>query len=170
MKKVFKTVDRISEGLCYASSFVTFAMMIFMVVDIILRYIFNSPITGDYELIELAMVVLVFTVIPHTQTVKGHVAVDIITNFLPKKVKDIFDLFIYVVCTVFMVIVCKANFLQISKTMESSLETGTLHIPLWPFYAFVFVCLCIYTLIMVFDFLAAAIDLFSKDNGEEAEA
>ena len=167
MKKFFKVVDKLSEILADCSGIIIFVMMLFMTLDVVLRYVFNSPVRGDYELIELAMVVLVFFAIPHTQTVKGHVAVDIITNFMPRKIRDILEIVSYLIASVLMFFVCRANYLQIFKVQGNGQTTGTLHIACYPFYAIVFVCLCIYMLIMVVDVIRALMDLFSSNKKEE---
>lgn len=168
MKSIIKVIHKIGEFMGHLSGIVIFVTMLFMTADVVLRYVFKSPITGDIELVELAMVIMVFTSIPHTQVVKGHVAVDIITNFIPRKLNDVFSVIVYLLSTVLMFLVCRANFAQVMKVKSSMLETSTLHIPMYPFYFIVSICLCVYTLCMVCDVIAAIMDLFSKNSPSES--
>jgi TRAP-type C4-dicarboxylate transport system permease small subunit len=54
------------------------ALMIYTVVDVVLRYIFNSPFSGSLEITEFAMSAIVFLGIAYCGWVGGHVSVDVI--------------------------------------------------------------------------------------------
>jgi len=53
-------------------------MMFLTTADVILRYVFNRPITGAYELTEFMMAILVAFGLAHTQAKKGHISVGIV--------------------------------------------------------------------------------------------
>ncbi|MEM1341460.1 MAG: TRAP transporter small permease [Pseudomonadota bacterium] len=46
-------------------------------------WLFFSPITGDYELVEIGTAIAVFAFLPWCQLNRGHVSVDILTSRLP---------------------------------------------------------------------------------------
>ena len=57
-------------------------MMCLTTVDVILRYVFNSPIPGVYTLCEMLMVGIVYLAIAYVQQKKGHVRVDVFIDRL----------------------------------------------------------------------------------------
>lgn len=57
-------------------------------VDVTGRY-FGAPLPGGFELIQLAMVVLIFTALPAVSYRREHVTVDIVQAHLPTRVKRI---------------------------------------------------------------------------------
>ncbi len=160
VKELLKFLDKISLGLGRLSAFFTFAMMLVMVADILLRFLFNSPIIGSYEIIEQMMIVVVFFAFAHTQAEKGHIAVDIVTTVLPRKVRDVFSVITLLMGTVMTVIAVYANLGQISGAIESKATTSVLYIPLYPFYIAVMIGLAVFCLCLVVDLIKAVADLF----------
>ena len=57
---------------------VLMALMVYTVVDVVLRYVFNRPFSGSLEVTEFAMSVIVFLGIAYCGWIGGHVAVDIL--------------------------------------------------------------------------------------------
>jgi tripartite ATP-independent transporter DctM subunit len=68
-----------------------FLMICLTFVDVIMRYVFNSPIRYVTELVEVMMITSIFLAIAHTQNEKGHVSVDLITSKLKPKAKLILE-------------------------------------------------------------------------------
>ena len=127
IRDISVTINRIGVGFL--------AVMMFMTgVDVVMRYIFNRPISGAYELTELMMVILVFFGLAYTQMEKEHVAVDLVyTRFAPK-MKTIANCVSYFLCMGLFVIMTWQSIKQAQSKWNSGLVTGTLGIPLWPFY------------------------------------
>jgi TRAP-type C4-dicarboxylate transport system permease small subunit len=64
-----------------------FIMICLTFVDVIMRYIFHSPIRYVTEMVEVMMITSIFLAIAHTQNEKGHVSVDVITSKLKSKAR-----------------------------------------------------------------------------------
>jgi len=133
------------------------AVMMFMTgIDVVMRYIFNRPISGAYELTELMMVILVFFGLAYTQINKGHVAVDLVfTRFAPK-MKIIVNFVSYFLCLALFVIMTWQSIKQVQSKWNSGLVTGTLGIPLWPFYLVMFIGCLVMCLVFITDLLESA--------------
>ncbi|MBW1801866.1 MAG: TRAP transporter large permease subunit [Deltaproteobacteria bacterium] len=58
-------------------------MMLMTVADVVLRYFFNRPILGAYELIEFILVIVVFFAVAYTMAQDRHVSVDVLITRLP---------------------------------------------------------------------------------------
>src|SRR5262245_13915446 len=61
-----------------AGGWVLMALMVYTVVDVVLRYVFNRPFSGSLEITEFAMAAIVFLGIAYCGWLGGHVAVDIL--------------------------------------------------------------------------------------------
>ena len=60
-----------------------FCMMTLTFVDVILRYIFNAPLKGSFEVTELMLVVLIFAALPLVSRREEHVVIDFLDRYLP---------------------------------------------------------------------------------------
>lgn len=67
-------------------------------VDVTGRY-FGTPLTGGFELIQLAMVILIFTALPAVSYRREHVTVDIVQAHLPARLKRIARGVVSLACT-----------------------------------------------------------------------
>ena len=59
-------------------------MMLLTSADVFMRYLFNRPITGTYDLVSLLGAVLVAFAMPYTMLRKGHVAVEVLVQNLSR--------------------------------------------------------------------------------------
>ena len=80
-----------ATNLCAASTLA--AIMLLMVIDVTARYLFNSPVPGTGEIIELAMAVLVFSALPMTTLRREHVTLDYMENLLPTDARRVVSAF-----------------------------------------------------------------------------
>src|SRR5438309_6380198 len=63
-------------------------MMCLTFVDVVARYLFNSPIRGGFELTELTLLVLIFAGLPLVSHGDEHVTMDFIDRMLPPRALD----------------------------------------------------------------------------------
>ncbi|MGX1101153.1 TRAP-type C4-dicarboxylate transport system permease small subunit [Amorphus sp. MBR-141] len=77
-------LGRLGSGASNVCAAVTLAaIVVLMAVDVTARYLFNSPVPGAGEIIELAMAVLVFSALPMTTLRREHVTLDYLEHLLP---------------------------------------------------------------------------------------
>lgn len=55
------------------------------------RYLFNSPIPGDYDIVGIMSGCAVFAFLPYCQLMRGNVVVDFFTDAAPVRVKALLD-------------------------------------------------------------------------------
>jgi TRAP-type transport system small permease protein len=60
-----------------------FGMMTLTFVDVVLRYLFNAPLRGSFEITELMLVVLIFAALPLVSRREEHVVMDFLDRFIP---------------------------------------------------------------------------------------
>ncbi len=83
---------RVEEYLTFLSTGLILFVMAFVCAEVVMRYLFNSPIPGHLELSELFMPVIVFLAIAYTQSQQGHVGMTLVVDNLPPKARRISDI------------------------------------------------------------------------------
>ncbi len=76
-----KALDVFSAALAVVSGLILLALIGLTFVDVILRYIFSSPILGAKDLLEMGMVVVISLAFPFTWRIGGHIVVDLIPDY-----------------------------------------------------------------------------------------
>ena len=73
-----KSFDRLLRAMTLVAGVVLFGLMLYTVLDVVLRYGFNRPFSSSVEVTEFAMAVIVFFGLAYCGWTGGHVAVDIL--------------------------------------------------------------------------------------------
>lgn len=81
---LYNLFERFLRLLAYISGVIILLLMVFTVVDVCLRYIFNAPLKSVYEFTEFVMAAIVFLGIAYTGWVGGHIAVDVFAKWLDR--------------------------------------------------------------------------------------
>ncbi|GGB37136.1 hypothetical protein GCM10011316_06550 [Roseibium aquae] len=68
----------LSKVLGLACLVVLFALIGMICVDVVARYLFNSPLSGAYELTELLLATLIFMALPLTTQAREHIEVELL--------------------------------------------------------------------------------------------
>lgn len=76
--------DRFLRYLALAAGVLLLALMLFTVVDVVLRYVFNAPLRSVYEFTEFMMAAIVFLAVAYTGWVGAHISVDIFAKWLER--------------------------------------------------------------------------------------
>lgn len=108
-------------------------MMLMMVLDIILRLLFNRPILGTYELVEFMMAVTVFFGFSYTQIEKGHISVEMFIRKAPKRVRAVIEATNYLVGMLLFIMMCWGGIQQVKNVYLKGDVSAALLIPVWPF-------------------------------------
>ena len=134
------------------------AMMFLIFADVGLRYIFNRPIGGSFDLTELLMIIVVSFGFAYCAIVKGHVTVDLLVSRLPQRVREIINTITGLLGFRLMALIAWQGFLYIKVMYIKGQTTPALPIPLYPFVAVVAVGLAVFCLALLANF----IDFLSK--------
>lgn len=92
---------RVAEkaGITVAGIFM-FAIMLVVVIDVVMRYFFNAPLSWSFELISLYLMVgLFFFSLSDALAHHAHVAVDILHLYMPRRMRHGAELIGYVLAT-----------------------------------------------------------------------
>ena len=112
---------------------VLFAMMALTFFDVVLRYVFNAPMQGSFELTELMMVVLIFAGLPLVSRCEEHVLMDFLDHLMPPLILSAVRRLVHVVCGAVFAGIGWLVLRKASQVMEYGDTTAALHIELAPF-------------------------------------
>lgn len=99
---------RIETALMSVSSIAVVAIMLIVVLDVVLRYAFSSPLSWSYDLIGLYLVgAAVFLALPDTLHHHGHIALDIFVPLMPVRVRHMSQGTAYAAATFIVAIIAK---------------------------------------------------------------
>lgn len=111
-------------------------MMLFIIVDVSLRYFFNRPLTGTYEIIEFLMAIAVFSAMAYTAVKKGHIAVDLVTSRFTLRAQAAIESIVSLIA----VVLCSLMSWQTAVWGETQRRVGTATMMTdVPFYPFIWV-------------------------------
>jgi TRAP-type C4-dicarboxylate transport system permease small subunit len=128
-------------------------MMFLTATDVLLRYIFNRPLSGTLELTEYMMVILVGFGLSYCAFVKGLVSVEVVTSRFPPRVQAILNSVTYLLGFAFFSVITWQSILYIRLMCKSNLVSAVLHVPTFPFIAILALGSLVFTLVLLADFL-----------------
>jgi len=139
MKKVYgfitKIMQKISTAGLFLSALTLFLIVSLIAIDVICRYILNRPISGQQELAELSIVVVVYFGLPYATRIRSHVRVEPITSKLPLSARNILYGILDFIIVIFMAILTYKVFKQaMFLTTTPGNATLILRIPFYWIY------------------------------------
>lgn len=112
------------------------AMMMFLTaMDVALRYVFNRPLAGAFELVEYMMAIFIPFSIVYCADQKAHVSVDFILMRFSKRTQKVFDIATTFITMALAVLIAWENIIYIVETYQSKMTSPVLSIPAYPFVA-----------------------------------
>ena len=124
------------------------AMVILTVCDVIFRY-FRMPITGTYELVSFAAVLMVGFSLPLTQWKKGHIMVDFLIANLPSNIRNWIIIVTRILSIAFFLLSGSYLFVM-GKNLHATHEVSpTLRLPFYPLAFGLGICLVIHCMMLL---------------------
>lgn len=127
------SLKHIEDWLNLASVFIIMFLMFFATTEIVGRYVFNSPVPGHVEIVELIMAGVVFLGIAYTERVGGHVRMELfVTRVLKGRayhtaeaITAALSLFVYIFILIY-------TFKATIFAFQMGDNTAYLYWPTWP--------------------------------------
>ena len=148
-----RVVDPLVRIISYVAAGVLALMMLITAADVLLRYLFNRPISGTWELTSYMMVVVVSFGLSYCALVKGLISVEVVTSRFSHRAKAILNCITYFLSFCFFSLVTWQSILYIKLMFESNLVSAVLLIPAFPFIAALALGSLVFTLVILTDFL-----------------
>ena len=129
------------RGLGGLASALLFFMMALTFVDVVGRYLFNTPVYGGFEMTEVALATLIFAGLPLVTARDEHVTVDLFDRLIPAAVRHWRDAVIAALCGVLLFILSYHVWQKAGDSVRYGDITAILEIPLGPMVYFMSVML-----------------------------
>jgi TRAP-type C4-dicarboxylate transport system permease small subunit len=149
-----KTVKLLSSFFNLFASASLAAMILLTCIDVSMRYFFNRPIAGTYDLVSLMGAVIAAFAMPYTMLMKGHVAVDLFVRKLSTKKQLVFETTTHIVGILLFLTLVWQSYALASDMKTVGEVTPTLLLPFYPVVYCMSVCffvLCLAILVNLLD-------------------
>lgn len=146
----------------YTAAGILALMMFITAADVLLRYIFNRPISGTMELTSYMMAVLVSFALSYCAQQRGLIAVEIVTSRFSPRVQARFNCVTYFISFCFFLLITWQSIIYIKLMFESNLVSAVLLIPAFPFIAALALGSLVFTLVLMTDFLEYLSQVINK--------
>lgn len=152
MDRVISKAEAVIKWISYGS---LCCLMLITTADAGMRYIFNAPILGAYELSkEFFMPGLVYLALSYTFNKGAHVRITILTDHLPNVVNRIMMMIFDVLAAVFFGLICYSTFLRTVTTYQlNEYSSSPLGYLIWPSFALVVIGSLFITLRLIQSFV-----------------
>ena len=121
--------------------------------NVVLRFFFNTPYRGAYEVVGFLGAIVIAFALGYTQKRKDHIVVDILTERFPKQINRILDAINYFITMIFFAIVSWQIFVWGIKIAKSGEVSETIKIIFHPFVYCVAIGFLVFSLTLLNDFL-----------------
>ncbi|MCA0922554.1 TRAP transporter small permease subunit [Pseudooceanicola nanhaiensis] len=134
------------------SGVMLFAVMLLVVANVLMRYLFNQPVTGTLELTESALPLIIFLSLALTQMRGGHIKVVLLTQHLPKPLERAARVLAMLAGFVLFAWAAYAGWLMAMKSFSiGELERGSIRFPIWPIKFAIFLGLALLAIQFLLD-------------------
>ena len=133
LRAIDGNIRHIEDWLNLASVFIIMFLMFFATTEIVGRYIFNAPVPGHVEIVELIMAGVVFFGIAYTERVGGHVRMELFVTrvlkgrsyHIAEAITAALSLFVYIFILIY-------TFKASVFALQMGDNTAYLYWPTWP--------------------------------------
>ena len=127
----------ISAALNTVGAAVLVLMMFLTSADVFMRFLFNRPIKGAFELTELMMVVTVFFAVAYTESKKSHIGVELLVDRLNERAQAGIDALTSLLSLGIISVILWQGVISAHETFLKGEHSALLKIPLFYFKALV---------------------------------
>jgi TRAP-type C4-dicarboxylate transport system permease small subunit len=125
-------VGRFAAAIAVLGGFVALGLALIVVTSVLGRWLFDAPLTGDWEFVKMGTAVAVFSFLPYCQARRGNIFVDTFTSWLPARVTAAIDALWDLVYAGMAGIICVCLINGTLDTYRSGETTMMLQLIAWP--------------------------------------
>lgn len=125
-------IERVSATIAVAGGLLSLCTALLVVASVLGRKLYNAPINGDFELVQMATAIAIFSFLPYCQARRGNIVVDTFTTKLPARMNARIDAFWDVVYAGMMGILTACLIVGTLEHYRSGQTTMLLQIIAWP--------------------------------------
>jgi TRAP-type C4-dicarboxylate transport system permease small subunit len=123
---------RLSFVMALLGGLLAFALALIVVASVLGRWLFATPINGDFEFVKMGTAIAVFCFLPYCQSLRGNIVVDTFTAQMPQRVNAAIDAFWDLVYAAMMGLLAVCLFNGTVDFYRSGEPTMMLQFVVWP--------------------------------------
>lgn len=155
VQRVQKSINIAVKSGAYVGMTVLVLMMLVTVVDVFLRYAFDSPILGSIEIVEFMLIIVAFLAIPYCALEEGHVKMDFAVSRLPPRGQTAVEIVGYIFCLILSVTMTYLYIPEAIHNLRIGESSQILGIPAFPFYLIIFMGCLMLSLVLLVNLIKA---------------
>jgi TRAP-type C4-dicarboxylate transport system permease small subunit len=122
----------VARALALVGGLTLLATAAMVTTSVLLRWSGRQPVPGDFEIVQMAMALVVFAFLPICQLRRGNIAVEMFTERLPPRVNAWLDAMWDVVYAGTAGLLAYTLALGAADVLANKTQTMVLTLPLWP--------------------------------------
>ena len=125
-------IERLTGITASLGGLLAIAVAVLATTSVVMRWLLNSPIDGDFEYVKMATACAVFVYLPYTQARRANIMVDTFTGWLPARARDILDAFwdlVFAAVMAYLTYCLVYGTLSMFRTGETTMQR---QLVLWP--------------------------------------
>jgi len=134
---MFNLIGRIiiqaSKSATYVGRVVIIIMVLLVVTEVALRFLFNQPLLGVAEIISYSLVVLVFSALAWAEAEGSHISIPVLFDRLPPRFQSAASVFTNFLSFSILGLICWQSFVYARDQWLEGYFSAVLHIPNFPF-------------------------------------
>jgi TRAP-type transport system small permease protein len=156
MQSGLRLIDHLSVWLAIGAGVVLTALALFTFADVIMRYVFNAPIVGSIDIIELMLVVVVSLALPYAGRSQGHIVVDLVPDYRSALATRARDALGRLLPAVIFALLAWQAWLRGDDAAMMGEASNMLEIPFQPFFYVLAAGSAVYAIALLFEFALLA--------------
>ena len=128
-----RVLDSLCVGFAMIAGLILFGLVGLTFLDVIMRYIFSSPIFGARDVLEMGMVVVISLGFPFTWRIGGHIVVDLLPDYGFSFLTAVRDLFVRLVGVVIFGLLAWRSWYTAEDAALFNEKTNMIELPFQPF-------------------------------------
>lgn len=157
--RIISALSRFVNGI---GACILMVMMLLVVTDVSLRFLFNRPVEGSFELVEFMVAVVVCMAMAFCGVRKGHTTVEFLVSRFSERTQAIIDGLNSLISAAFFFFICRGSVGQANVLKESESITTVLEIPLYPFLWVLALCSGLLGIVFLLQSLESLRQVFRK--------
>jgi TRAP-type C4-dicarboxylate transport system permease small subunit len=125
-------LDRLITGVALLGGFLSLGTALMVCTSVFGRWLFNAPVNGDFEMVQMATAVAIFSFLPFTQLRRANIMVDTFTTWLPQGAQRALDVLWDIAYALMFAVLTYALVLGSRDMLRSGETTMMRQILVWP--------------------------------------
>ena len=117
-KKIYEYTEVIMKLFAFVSAGVVLFNLVLLSANVVMRYVFKSPIKGTAEIVAMMMAWVAYSGMAYTLLRGGHMQLEALTEKVHGKAKHIVNLVVYGLASVMFILFTRASFHIFMRSLE----------------------------------------------------